>query len=657
MFGEHDILKNYKKRAEGIGNIVLVCFALILARLWFLQIYKGDILRKFSIENRLRKEIVKAPRGMVYSRNNEQLIHNTPRFDAVLTPQYLINRKDTLEKLAKVLDISLKRIKKILAKNSSQARYLPITIKKNLSRQEVAIIETENAKLPGVAVSSVISRDYNYKEIGAHLVGYISEINKRQLPRLKKKLGFDYKLGDFIGQAGLEEQEDLNLRGKDGYHFVEVDAKGRIRSYMPSDGVFQGIKNRPPIPGNNIRLTIDKDLQLSAYNALEGKVGSAVAVDINTGEVLAMVSRPSFDPSQFSRGISTDYWSSLVQNEKNPLRHRAIQEHYAPGSTFKTITAIAALEEGLVDESTTALCKGSFRLGRRDFHCWKKYGHGKVDIYKAIRESCDVYFYKIATKLDIDILAKYASFFGLGKRLGINLPRETKGLIPTKKWKKGATNEEWQLGETLSCVIGQSFVLSTPLQLAMTYASIANGGSLYRPFIIKEIFSNDGKIIKKNKPNLIREAKIKRKTLNIIKKGLYQVVNQRKGTAWWYRGRGIQMSGKTGTSQVIRIGSDKIYSKCENYEYKYRHHGIFVSYAPTIKPKIAVSVVVEHGCHGSSAAAPVAKEITTTYLQKYYPELRKRNIEKEKVALLKLQKKLEEEKMKKELKKASEISG
>ena len=227
----------------------------------------------------------------------------------------------------------------------------------------------------------------------------------------------------------------------------------------------------------------------------------------------------------------------------------------------------------------------------------------------------------------------------------------------TKKWKKKATNEEWQLGETLSCVIGQSFILSTPLQLAMTYASIANGGRLYRPYIIKEIFSNDGKIIKKNKPDLIREAKIKRKTLNIIKRSLYQAVNQRKGTAWWYRGRGIQMSGKTGTSQVIRIGSDKIYSKCENYEYKYRHHGIFVSFAPKINPKIAVSVVVEHGCHGSTAAAPVAKEVVTTYLQKYYPELRKRNIEKEKIALLKLQKKLEEEKIKKDLKKESEISG
>jgi penicillin-binding protein 2 len=657
MFGEHDIIKNYKGRAELIGNIVLVSFAIILARLWFLQIYKGDILRKFSIENRLRKENVKAPRGIVFSRNNEQLIYNSPRFDAVVTPQYLINKKETLGKLSQILNISLKRIQKILSKNSSQARYLPILIKKNLSRQEVAIIETENAKLPGVAVSSVISRDYNYKEIGAHVVGYISEINKRQLPRLKKKLNYDYKLGDSIGQAGLEEQEELNLRGKDGYHYVEVDAKGRIRSYMPSDGLFQGIKNRPSVPGNNIRLTIDKDLQLSAYNALEGKVGSAVAVDIRTGEVLAMVSRPSFDPSQFSRGISSNYWSSLVKNERNPLRHRAIQEHYAPGSTFKTITAIAALEEGLVDESTKVICKGSFRLGRSVFHCWKKYGHGNVDIYKAIRESCDVYFYKIAIKLDIDILAKYASLFGLGKKLGINLPRETKGLIPTKEWKKKITGEEWQLGETLSCVIGQSFVLSTPLQLAMTYASIANGGRLFKPYLIKEIFSNDGKIIKKNKPKIIRDTKISSKTLNIIKKGLYQVVNKRKGTAWWHRGRGIQMSGKTGTSQVIRIGSDKIYSKCEDYEYKYRHHGIFVAYAPTINPKIAVSVVVEHGCHGSSAAAPVAKEVITTYLQKYYPEIRKRNIEKEKVALLKLKKKLEEEKAKKNLKELVKISG
>ncbi len=653
MFGEHDILKNYKKRAEFIGNVVLICFAIIVARLWFLQIYKGDILRKFSLENRLRKEIVKAPRGIVFSRNNQQLIHNTPRFDAVVTPQYLINKKETLRKLSQILKVSYKRVLKIIQKNSSQARYLPITIKKNLSRQEVAIIETENAKLPGVAVSSVISRDYNYKEIGAHLLGYISEINKRQLPKLKGQQKFDYKLGDFIGQAGLEEQEDINLRGKDGYHFVEVDAKGRIRSHMPSDDVFHGIKNQPPIPGSNIRLTIDKDLQLSAYEALKGKVGGAVAVDVNTGEILAMVSRPSFDPSQFSRGISNEYWSSLVENDKNPLRDRTIQEHYAPGSTFKTITSIAALEEGIVDESTNVICKGSFRLGRRDFHCWKKYGHGKVDIYKALRESCDVYFYKVATKMDIDILAKYAKVYGLGKKLGINLPRETRGLIPTKSWKKKNVKEEWQLGETLSCVIGQSFVLSTPLQLAMTYSAIANGGNLHKPFIIKEVFSNDGEVIKRNVPKVIRKVKIKPKTLNIIKKGLYQVVNQRKGTAWWYRGRGLQMAGKTGTSQVVRIGSDKIYSKCEDYDYKLRHHGVFVSFAPIKNPKIAVSVIVEHGCHGSSAAAPVAKAVTTTFMEKYYPELRKKNIEKEKLALQKLMKKLEEEKRKKELEKES----
>lgn len=630
MFGEDDIVKSHKQRVDIMANIIVLFFALVVARLWYLQIYNGKLFFRYSLENRLRKEINLAPRGMIFSRNSELLVHNVPRFDAIVIPQYLKNSEESIAKLAAILDMSVASIKKILKKNSTQASYRPVSIKKNISPQEVAIIETENSKMPGVAVSPFISRMYTDQEIGAHLMGYISEISQAQLPRYRKRDDFNYKLGDFIGQAGLEEQFDLDIRGEDGYQFMEVDAQGRMKKHVQGDGLLKGISNQPPVAGYNLRLSIDRDLQRTAHNAIKDKVAAVVAVDVQTGEVLTMVSTPAFDPAQFSRGFSADYWQKITGDEQNPLRDRVIQEHYPPGSTFKTVTAIAALEEGIVDEKTEVICTGVFRLGKRPIHCWQKHGHGAVDIYRAIRESCDVFFYKIATKLDIDALAKYARMLGLGSKTGITLPRETPGLIPTREWKKKRNGIDWQIGDTISCVIGQGYILATPIQLAMAYATIANGGKLYRPHLIKEVFNNNGDLIKRVSPELLGEAKISQKTWDIVRKGLTQVAQEPRGTAYWYRGQGIELAGKTGTSQVMQFSADKIHSRCEDYEYKMRHHGLFVGYAPYSNPKIAVAVLVEHSCHGASAGAPVAQAVITKYMEKYYPEERRRIIEQEK---------------------------
>ena len=630
MFSEEDIIKDHKLRADIIGIGILFFFAVIFSRLWFLQIYKGEELYRYSLENRLRREIITAPRGMIFSRNNDVLIYNIPRFDAVITPQYLKNKEQSIHKLARILDMKLADIEKVLKKNRAQAKYLSIIIKKNISRKEVAVIETENFKMPGVSVRIFNGREYTDKEVGGHVLGYISEISRTQLPRYRKRDNYKYRMGDFVGQSGIEEKMDLILRGSEGHEFMEVDATGkRSRRLKADNNLFKGIENKMAVPGHNIRLTIDRDLQASAYRALKGRVGSAVAIDVNTGEVLAMISRPSFNPSLFSRGISRDYWKSIVENDKNPLRDRTIQEHYSPGSTFKLISAIAAMEEGIVDERTEVSCKGYFRAGRRNFHCWRWSGHGKVNMVRALRESCDVYFYKIATKLDIDILARYAKLFGLGKKTGIGLPRETSGLIPTKAWKKKRNGKDWHLGETLSCVIGQSYILTTPIQLALIYATIANGGRLYRPQIIREVFSNSGKIIERPKPQMVSQINLGVKTLRYVKKGLFEAVNTRKGTAWGARGEGLSMSGKTGTSQVIRMSAERLFSKCEENEYKHRHHALFVGYAPVKKPEIAVSVVVEHGCQGSKVAAPIARDIITTYMDKYHRKSKKTASEKE----------------------------
>lgn len=363
MYGDDDLVKSHKFRADAIGNIILVCFAVVLAKLWYLQIYQGSVFYRYSIENRLRKEVVKAPRGMILSRNNQLMVNNIPRFDVVVTPQYLQEKEKTLKKLAKILGITYKDILKDLKKKRSQARYRPVVVKKNISRKEVAIIETENSKLPGVSVQTFISRDYLDKQVGAHILGYTREISKEQIKPLRKRDKYHYKLGDFIGKNGIEEELDKQLRGEDGYQFMEVDASGRMKRVLTSNNLFKGIENQPTRPGNNIRLTIDRDMQLAAYKALEGQVGSAVAVDIHTGEVLTMVSRPSFLPSNFSKGLTPEHWERLRKDEGKPLLNRTVQGNYSPGSTFKSITAIAALEEGIVDEQTEVKCTGR-KIGR-----------------------------------------------------------------------------------------------------------------------------------------------------------------------------------------------------------------------------------------------------------------------------------------------------
>lgn len=631
MFGEEELVKIHKDRATLISYIITAAFGLVLARLWYLQVYKGETLHNYSIQNRLRKEVVWAPRGLIYSRDDQLIVDNIPRFDAILTPQFLLEKDETLTKLSKILDMEMDSIQQVLKKNSNQAKYRPIIIKKNISFAELAQIESQNADLPGVSVDTFISREYRDKEIGAHLLGYISEISQTQLPKLKERDSTDYRLGDFIGQFGIEEQLDKYLRGENGHEFVEVDARGRRKRYINTDNLFKGIEDEKPTLGMNIKLTIDRDMQITAYEALEGRVGGVIALDISSGQVLTMVSRPSFDPSQFSRGLTPEYWRSLVNNKFHPLRDRNIQEHFSPGSTFKAITGIAAFEHGDIDENTEVHCNGSFRLGRKVYHCWKKEGHGSTTLVKAIRESCNVYFQKAANRMDIDDIAKYAFAFGFGARTGISLPREVSGLIPTKEWKRKRYGQEWQAGETLSCAIGQSYVLSSTIQLATAYSAIANGGKIFRPYVVKDIFDTQGELVKTFTPEVLSEIKMKNPdTLKYVREGLFQVMNNPKGTAFARRGQGILMAGKTGTSQVRSSSADKIYTKCDLMDYESRHHGLFVGFAPYDNPKIAVAVIVEHGCSGSGAAAPIGEKVVSTYMKKYQPEMYLQNLEKDK---------------------------
>lgn len=580
-------------------------------------------MRQYSEDNRIKRVKIASPRGMIFDRNRHLLIDNRPDFDLEIIPQYLREsrqEKQAIDRLSKILKVKDQEIYDILNKAKGQPSFMPVKIKTDLTRDEVAQVEVRKLDMPGVEVREEIKRTNIYGEMAAHLLGYIGEVNSSELPILNKQT-IRYRLGDNIGRFGLEQRWEEFLRGVDGEEIKEVDALGRVKLDRKKSRVLQTAPDRDATPGKNLILTIDQDLQKAAVDAFGDKIGSMVAIDPRSGEILAMISRPSFDPTTFSRGIPLKIWNKLLENENHPLRDKTIQDHYMPGSTFKIVTAIAALQEGVIDENTKFHCPGKIKIGNRVYHCWAKHGHGEVNLVRAITQSCDVFFYRVALKMkSVDDIAKWATVLGLGRKTGINLAGEVSGLIPTEDWKKKRFNQAWNAGETASVAIGQSFVLTTVLQLANLYSALGNGGTLFRPYIVKEIESSDGKPIKQFHPEILSQVHLAPKTVELIKQGLWGVVNTPFGTAFSQRLNGIDFVGKTGTSQVIRLSADKMYNRCESAKFRDRHHAVFVGFAPLKNPVIAVAVLGEHACHGGSGAGPVARAVIKKYLEKYYPD-------------------------------------
>jgi penicillin-binding protein 2 len=415
--------------------------------------------------------------------------------------------------------------------------------------------------------------------------------------------------GDFIGKFGAEKAYENYLSGTRGGRQVEVNANGQV---------VRVLKTVAAKPGQNIYLTIDHALQKKAESLLRGVAGAAVAMEPGSGRILALASSPSFDQNFFASGMSHEQWDTLISNPFRPMENKAIQGEYPPGSTYKIITALAGLEEGVIDEDTEVFCPGFYRFGNRTYRCWKRGGHGRVKLHKAITESCDVYFYKVGELLGVDRLAWYAKASGLGAPTGINLDKEAKGLIPTAAWKKRRTGVPWQRGETLSVAIGQGFNLATPLQMVGMTAAIANGGTRYKPIILEAIKTPDGRILHQSQPQVIGKVPVSESTLELVKAGLWAVLNSDRGTARGSRLADIEISGKTGTSQVISRKKDDTRPEAERPAHL-RPHAWFVAYAPSENPEIAVAVLVEHGEHGSSAAAPVARELIKIYLRTKLP--------------------------------------
>jgi penicillin-binding protein 2 len=593
----------YKQRLIRVMLCVSGAFFILLIRLFYLQVIQGQELRRLSENNCIRLQSTDASRGMIFDRNGILLVDNRPAFDLsiILKDAKPVDR--TIEKLAKLIEVPVSELMKKNDHNKGISSYKPILLKQDIGRDALAAVEVRKFDLPGIVVNVKPRRYYIKRQSAAHLIGYLSEINSEEL---KSGNYPECKGGDFIGKFGVEKGFERFLKGKPGGRQVEVNVMGQV---------VKVLKTVDALPGQNIYLTIDYILQKKAEALLEGAAGAVVAMDPETGHILVMASSPSFDQNAFVDGMSHKQWESLISNSLRPMENKAVQGEYPPASTFKIVTAIAGLEEGVIDENTTMYCPGYYKYGNRIYRCWRRGGHGSVDIIKALSESCDVFFYQVGQKLGIDRLAFYAKACGLGSATGINLDDEAEGLIPTSAWKKRRTGISWQGGETLSVAIGQGYDLSTPLQMLVLTSALANGGTRYKPLILKSVKTADGDIVIQSKKQVIGRLPAGKKTLSIVKKGLREVVNSPKGTGWIAHIKGMDISGKTGTAQIVGRKNDPNVSEKDIPDH-FKAHAWFVAYAPSVNPQIAVAVLVEHGEHGSSAAAPIAREIIRTYLEK-----------------------------------------
>ncbi len=563
-------------------------FSLVGWRLYNIQIFNSSKYKTLSKKNQIDLEIIFPIRGKIFDRNNNLIARNEKVFDLYLIPEKTKSINNTLNSLSKFIKIDFSKRRKIIELSSKVKKFQKIKIFENISWKELERIESNKYNLQGIFISEDYLRVYPYKEIFSHLLGYISKPNQKELslPFISKMPNLD------IGKQGLEKSFNPILVGKAGQREIEVNSSGRV---------IREISKIESVQGEEIHLSLDLRIQEYVVNLLNTyRAGSVNVINIKTGEILCMASTPSYDPNKIIEKPNTLYWESLLSNNLSPLTNRSIQGLYAPGSTFKMIVAIAALKHGIINTSSTHSCSGKIEYGDRLYHCWKTKGHGSMDIVEAIKQSCDVFFYEISKELGIDKIAAVAKDFGLNHTFEISLQNQKKGIIPTKKWKKNKIGENWYAGETLIAGIGQGFVLTNPLQLAVMTSIIASDGKNIKPTLIK------------NQNNNFEKSNKYLNEIKIIKKALFKVVNESRGTAYSSRLEDIKFAGKTGTSQVKRITLSERESddfRKKEQEWKNRDHALFVGYMPHDDPKYAISVIIEHGGSGASTAAPIAKQI------------------------------------------------
>lgn len=579
--------------------LILFVFFLLALSYWKIQILDHQKYWSLSEANRLKEIIIPAPRGRFFDRHGRVLADNTVAFKACLIRENNPRWKEKLPEIARLLNLNLTSLEERVAKFSSFPYFLPIVIKDNLNLEEIARIEARQLEFPELFIDREPRRFYPFGQITAHVTGYIQEISPEELysGEFKNKL-----MGDLVGKTGLERKYEAWLEGINGKKLEIVDSLGR------SHGEYSRIE---PIAGKDLQLTLDLDLQKKAYELLDGREGAIVALEPRSGEVLALVSSPSFDPNKFVSRLSHQEWVEINSRGDNPLENRALRGLYPPGSIFKLTVALAALQKGIITAQTKYFCSGEANFYGRIFACWQRGGHGWVDLAEAIQNSCNVYFYNLGRKLGIENIANMAGQLGLGRLTGIDLPGEKEGLIPNPEWKKKALGEEWFSGETISVAIGQGPIQVTPIQIAVYTALIANRGHFVRPHLVKnkELWSPDGNAS-------LSKIEIKPEYFEMIIEGMWRSVNQG-GTGHLAMVPGFDVCGKTGSAQIISR------EKAEKMGLTIKPHSWFTGFAPRLHPKIVVTVIVEYGGLGGASAAPLAREIFALYQRKINQELKK----------------------------------
>lgn len=593
----------FKTRFVIVGCLIFFAFCLLGGRVWYLQVLRGDELRTRSENNRIRVEEIKPLRGLILDRYGATLVDNHPSFDIAVIPQETENVGRAVELLHEFSRDFCPPA--TLADGTALRRgYTPVTLERDVSWEKVALVETYSTMLPGVIIDVVPVRNYTMGDATAHALGYVGEISRNELQSPAYR---DYRRGAILGKSGIERTMDRYLRGKSGGAQVEVNVAGRTLNVLAKVDA---------VPGLNVVTTLDKGLQQACWEAFDSPAGSVVVMDPNDGSILAMVSKPSYDPNLFNRGISETDWERFSSDPRAPFKNRALSAHYPPASLIKPLIAAAALDQGLITGEETIMCLGSLSVGDRTFRCWERKGHGALNLYQAIVRSCDVYFYTLGLQMGIDVIAEYAYRFGLGKVTGVEVAGERPGLVPSTQWKRQRFGEPWHRGETVSVSIGQGFLSATPLQLVRFYAAMTNGGVLYQPRLVERVESPGGDIVESFPAIEQGRLPVSREHLEQVKRALWGAVNEPRGTGKALLRKERDVCGKTGTAQVISMpDDDDDGEKQKDIPYRFRDHALFVCSVPCDDPLITVMVVVEHGGHGGSAAAPIARKIVDWYME------------------------------------------
>ena len=585
--------------------VILILASIIFTRLFYLMVIESDDYKLRSANNTIRTQSVPASRGLIFDRNGDILASNEPVFQLEMIPEQVIDINKTLENLAELQLISKDNFSEINKRIERNLQFKSIVLKRNLDDREVAIFANNRINFKGIDIKSRLSRHYPKGEAFAHAIGYVGSISSGDYSRFDP--GF-YTGKEQIGKTSIERNFESYLRGKPGIQKLLVNVRGRVMETIDQD---------PFQPGNNLTLTIDSDLQEVAYKAMGDQKGAVVILDASNGEILVMVSTPSFDPNQLSLGLTQDEFNAFTRNKKKPLFNRAIAGQYPPGSTIKPMIALGALEMGIVEPELYMPCEGKFLLPNysRPFNDWAT--HGSVNVVRAIQASCDVYFYEVANEMGIEKMSLFLKKFNLGAPTEIDINPEKNGVVPNREWKRNnfssRENQSWYQGETIIAGIGQGYMLATPLQLAVATAIVANRGSAHKPHLLKAIENTktgELQYIESEEINYL--ADIKEENWDLVHQGMVAVVNERRGTAYGVFPDNSPIAGKTGSSQVFSIDR----SSNKEVPLELRDHGLFVGYAPLNEPEIIVSIIVENGGGGRVSAAPVAEKIFNSYLER-----------------------------------------